>query len=897
VNELNFVRGMAWHDLAKPFFQGNPKHSRAGFLLLAAAGYREEGTVALCHIAGKDLGRNLEQYRQLNGPPLPALLLLCSPLDRLAASTYSFMTQGFSDPAYHAWHNPFTHLPEMQPQLHSRFQARDLSSGFEAPLRAHLLAQTPTAWQMPLNDLLERSRKDLPLVETRLPVIAGKNLLDLLLPYSETYPERTYAPVNDTLLSAHTRLSAVLAWVVYRNLKRASKDILNWTLTLETDTARLPDSSDAIDFVSLRDKTLFSAGEALVRDHIGAQLVRISLSGHRQWTEEAARLDDLKGAQQLTALLRTALKRAITGQLGVVDLADFLWLSESTFDLVYLLPEAVADPLELIQAGYDQALAWLVDGADNPDSLQKLLEADFRAADPPLDLARPRALAALKAELACLGYSVSIEPVQPPQGHPSYGAFTAAFGQRLLEAYRNSLNQSQTPSASLQTALKTLTATEPLAAEEVCSICSTHPVYRPLADRVSDDYFLRKVTHTFRDDPEQPCLSCIARRALAHKQVQVEALHRMIRYDPVTGRLQTGPATDPPMDVPPLLLHTGRLTGLDDYLDLRAAFVRRARRTNSPHPLDIFPTVSYAADSLGNIALLTLQASQAVFAAYSFRSARQQLRELDRIKPLPPVWKIFAEDYDAFCNKVAAEAPHLLDQVEVIQPHLARVLAREARLSHFFEDVAPAFEAAGIRVLALETRYPVGRWLIPAMLLPQALKHLGQTIAVNLLALPDSELDDQARQFLKLAAPPLLDGSIVVFKQKYPIYLVLEAARTLQAELGPLPAAYGLRLGLTDLRGILSSTAPRQALVTLDWLPELLALNDRVDRRSVTLRAADLGRASQEGHWAQAVADARLFIRSGWWGLPETEQQKAAEALTAPGAFEPILFFKTMSRE
>lgn len=900
MNEITFVRGMAWHDVAKPFFLRNARHSRSGFMLLAAAGFREEGTVALCHISGGDLRHNLKQYYQLGGPALSALLLLASPLDRLAASTYSFMAQPPKQPPYHAWHNPFTHLAEVHPQLNLPFQVRNLALHFEEPLRAHLLAEAPPAWQASLTEVLERGYDEQqPLVEVSLPAVTGPRLLDLVLPYSNNYPERTYAPVNDTLLSAHTRLSAVLAWVVYRNLVAQSASLLDWTLTLGPDSARLPDGTDAVDFVSPRDGTAaFSDGQVLVRDHLASRLVRISLSGHRQWVDEAARLDDLKGAQQLTSQFRAAFKRAFAQQLGIDDLADFLWLSESTFDLVYLLPEALGDPAALIQRSYEQAVAWLVEDPANPDSLRRLLDADFRRADPPLQLTEPDALAALKAELACLGYSLSVVRVQPPGDLSDYGAFTAAFGQTLLEAYQTSLTGGQASPASLQMTLETLAATETLTAEDVCSICNTHPVYRPLADRVGDDYFLRKVTHTFRDDPDRPCLSCIARRALAHKQVQVDVLHQMIHHDPETGELQTEPATDPNLDLPPMLLHTGQLIDADDYLDLRAAFVRLARSQHSQRALDIFPTISYAADSLGNVALLTLQATSAVFEAYDYRRARQRVQELTEIERQTPAWSAFEQDFEAFCRRVATQSPDLLDQVEVIQPHPARVLAREARISRFFAAVASALEGAGIRALALETTYPLGRWLVPAMLLPKALKCLSHSLARDLLAVPDEALTGPTRIFLAMTVPALLEGSVVVFKQKYPIYLVLEAARTLQIELkdrSDLPPAYGLRLGFTDLRGILSSASPRQALVTLGQLPELLALNETVDRRSVTLRVADLDR-SPESEWAQQVADARLYVRSSWWGLPEAKRQAVVQALMEQETFDPIIFFKTVAR-
>jgi hypothetical protein len=904
--EIHFVRGIAWHDIAKPFYLGRAKHSRTGFLLLAAAGYQEEATYALCHIAGTELRQNLRQYRELMSEvSLPALLLLSNALDRLAASSYSFMQKDFTPP-FHAWHNPFTHLPEFHLKLEKPLQAKDHTQGIDKPLRENLVSNAPPQWEKTLENLLEiGGKEDKSLSSDRLEPAPGVNPVALLYEYSCTYPERTYPPVNDTVLSEHTRLSAVFAWVVYRNLEAAGDDILDTTITLNEEGAWLPDGSDAVDFVSLdpkRDPRPFAPGQRLVCAHLDGYLVCITFSGHQQWVEDAARLDDMNGAQVLTVRMRTAFKRVLAAQLGVVELAEFLWISESAFDLVYLLPKALGDTdrlEELIQDSYQAAVDWLVDGQDNPDSLRNLLQEDFRRAQPPLDITAPPTMAELKEQLLSLAYNTQIEWVEPPMDKDDYGTFTTTYGTRLLEAYRRSHESRGFPRTALDSAVASLMKFEKTAAEDVCTICGTHPVYGPLADRMPEDEFLKKVTHTFREEPERPCLACITCRALAHKQVQAEMLHQILSYDPGTGRVRAQPTAGGRLRPPPTMFAVAEVKDPDDFLDMGAAFVRLARKSDALHPLDIFPTVSYAADSMGSVAMLTLSTTNAMFEKYDYRPARDWVAKATSAERASPAWDAFLTDYDAFCEQVANTHSHLLEQVQVVEPHLARVLARQARISRFFDAIAGRLEQEGIRVLALDTLYPTGRWLVPAMQLPDTLKILLKAVAADLLAIPGDALDRPTRRFMELTVPPLLDGTVVVFKQKFPIYLVMETERVLRAELAaeqPFAAEgwYGMHLALADTRGTLTGRAAGKGVVTLDALPGLLALNEQVDRHSVTARVADLGRADP---WAQHVADARLFVRSGWWRMNEQERLEAARSLTKEDTFAAVLFLKRTARE
>ncbi len=907
MNEISFVRGIAWHDIAKPFYLGGAKHSRTGFLLLAAAGFRPEATLALCHVSGHDLRENLGQFYDLTDDPLPAVLLLSNALDRLAASSYSLMEEPPKNPPFESWHNPFTRLPEIQPQLDVRFQSKQRHQVIDAALRKKLIEQAPASWRGALEKLLKQGGQlDEPLTwPEKLPPAAGEdgqrvNPIDLFYQYSRFYPERTYPPVNDTLLSEHTRLSAVFAWVVYRNLAEAGADILTQTISPAAEGGQLPDGTDAADFVSPKSKKIgYSPAQALVRDHLGAHLVRISFSGHRQWVEEAARLDDLNGAQVLTARMRDAFKQALADELGAGELAEFLWISESAFDLVYLLPDALGDAAaleRLIQTVYEGAIDRLVDGQDG---LQDLLHDDFRRAEPALDITGPERIAELKQQLLGLVYTLHVEPVWPPADKGKYGAFTAAYGEILLAAYKASLQEPLLPQAALAASAQALHLPEKEPLYDVCTVCGTHPVYADLADRLPDDEHLQKVTHTFRGEPERTCLTCIARRVLAHKQVQVEALHKMLHYDAETGAVRVEPPAEPELDLPPALSAGAKVEGPQDFVDMGAAFVRLARRRDAEHPLDAFPTVSYAADRMGNVAMLTLSATGAVFDEYPYQKAREAIEKLSDTARSAPAWDAFIQDYDAFCHRVAGtkEHSHLLDQVVTVEPHLARVLARQTRISRFFDKVATRLEEAGVRALPLDTTYPAGRWLIPAMSLATGLSALGRSVALDLLAVPETAgdeddqrlaklLDGPTRHFLGLTAPPLLDGTVVIFKQKFPIYLTLEAEAVLRADLAQEPAGYGLRLALADLRGTLTDWTYSQGDVSLDGLPDLLELNRAVDRRTVLLRAGAIQHITPE------LADALTVRRADHVRL----DQKLADQLQRKEVFAPVLFLKKASR-
>jgi hypothetical protein len=900
-----FVRGMAWHDAGKPFAMPTGQHAPLGYWLLRLAGYPGEAEVALAH-GNSSNNKTLRNYFRLGGQPLPAILRLCNLLDQLAADVYS-LNLGPLQTGYHTWQNPFSRLYMASPELEKVFAIRhdDLDDNLHTPLRKRFVESLPASWRTTVTvDTIEKatSLSGDTIGASCLP--DGRHVMGIIERFMSHYPERTYPAPNDTPLDLHCRLSAILAFVAYYNIREAKPE--EWL------TARM---------ASTGDPTPIADPQTVLRDHLAAYLVRITFGGCEKWVEEAIRLDDLNGAQVLMARMRAAFKEALAESMGVAELAQFLWISESAFDLVYLLPRRLGDNdqiRKLICSGYKQALAQLVSDPGDGDSLKALLEQDFQGAE--LDIASDDRLKELEKQLLTLGLGAAVEPIEPAER--DFQAFSAAYGRALLKAYQDSRSGEMILQEALDASLQVMADSEKLDMDDVCTVCGTHPVYKDLADRLPDDEFLKKVTHTFREQPDRLCLTCATRRALAHKQVQVDALHQMLAYDAETGRVQTRPRSEVGLDVPSALVQGGELKG-NELLDLGAAFVRKRYQWDAERPLDIFPTISYAADSLGNVALLTLDATDAVLDAYDYRMAWEWVRKLTPRERGRASEEMFAHPYKALVERMRekwkgqseqeqeAQAAELLGRVQDVQPHLARVLAREACISHFYTSVAGRLEEperdeagkitrAGIRTLALDTTYPTGRWLVPAMELPRALEVLGRAVAADLLAVPDGALDAFTRRFLGLTVPPLLDGTVVVFKQKFPIYLVLEAERTLRKELAQQrPAAdggwYGLRLALADMRGTLTSRAPGKATVTLDELPDRLELNRSVDRRTVTGRAADLGRGAG-AEWAKQVADARLYVRSDWRHKGEEERRQVAKALTEE-AFAPVLFLKRMARE
>jgi hypothetical protein len=140
----------------------------------------------------------------------------------------------------------------------------------------------------------------------------------------------------------------------------------------------------------------------------------------------------------------------------------------------------------------------------------------------------------------------------------------------------------------------------------------------------------------------------------------------------------------------------------------------------------------------------------------------------------------------------------------------------------------------------------------------------------------DLEKRKDAHDFLSLIVPDLLHGAVVLFKQKFPLYLALEAERDIfhQLEISdptnpqgkrsrPGNADwYGFRLGFSDLRGSLSEVGPLHAEATYGNLGTVLDLVKHVDRRTIVQYAKTATYVTPELARAQALVRANQISRT-----------------------------------
>jgi hypothetical protein len=918
-----FVRGMAWHDIGKPFALGTPRHAALGYWLLRLTGYDGEALLALAHGHKKkkfrDLKRGAENkdpkkaeraqnalaveplrryFEESDGESMPGLLVLCNSLDRLAASVYSFQGKGLHQHLeVHSLQNPFSRLPASIVGWEGPFVVPkdDLADVFEKHLWAHMRSELPEAWQAVLTSEAKTNieGKSQPLPDPA-PLPAGKDALQVLLRYMASYPERTYPSVNDTSLEQHCRLSGILAFVVHCNLEEAEEDLLKQRITWADGEPQYPVSDP---------------GE-VVRKHLKASLVRVAFEGHRALYESAVRVDDLHGARELADQMRETFKRALAHELSVPDLAEFLTISESQFDLIYLLP-AEGEPLEMkIKSAYERALGQIV------GQVADRLEWDF----PQIAGHRRQ----LRQQLSDISYSLRVIPVKVPQKDIiDFDDFAAKYGESLLQAYIDSQTYVVFPAVNWPDWTKRCDNAEPLTAAETCQVCGNYPILTPsddLSDEDKEQWQTRHdyAAHIFRGEREQLCLSCVARRTLAYGTIarQVDPLvHPMLKLDSSKPGLwlTTLPAEGP--DLPPLLAPAVRLTRDDQMEDMNAFYVRYrvTRKGVDRSTLDIFPTTGYAADATSNVVLLSLQPQKAsLFACYPYDKVikefePEQSTSHSLIDGHTALWH---ETFVRFYRKVVKkERPELSEPIRHVQPHLARVMERIKRIQGFYEDlyhrlagVEPYLDDVSprLRVLPLDTEYPTLRLLLPADQLDKVLQRLEQAVTETLFSARSAEKDCQALHgLLKLLVPDLLHGVVVLFKHKFPLYLVLEAERDLfnqlemtdkRKETSERPSRsdwYGLRLAFTDLRGTLSEVGPKRAEVSYADLGTVLDLTKAVDRRTV------LQRAEAETYLSTELADALTLIRTKRTDLTPDQ----AEALNQSGVFPSVLFLKRATRE
>jgi hypothetical protein len=732
------------------------------------------------------------------------------------------------------------------------------------------------------------------------PLPAGDDALQVVRRYMAHYPERTYPSVNDTSLEQHCRLSGILAFVVYRNLERNKSGLLEQDITYDGEEIHYPEENP----------------EGVVQKHLQASLVRVAFEGHRSQYKSAGRVDDLLGARAQTDRTRKAFKLALAKELDAPDLADQLTISESQFDLVYLLPGEEAQAKEYIRAAYERALDRVA--AEVADELER----DF----PQISGER----AELRRQLGEIAYGVSVVPLAVPEmGSGSFGEFAAEYGRQLLNAYQASLKYAIYPWLDGGNRVE---GSSPggTALTETCQACGNFPPLVP-TEGLNDEERARwergrdYAAHTFRGEREQLCLSCVTRRTLSHGEIarQVDPIvHPMWEPAGAGGWRLIRPSDGP--DVPPLSATFVGLSGDQVMEDAGAFFIRcRAQRPGADcSQIDIFPTTTYAADANGNLVLLALRPRPGtLFACYPYDEAIAAFdpeEELPSSGGLVEMWQASFVDfhnpirkkYERDLHKAQGgseqsqqKIPDPSEPIRHVHPHLARVMERIQHIRRFYVDLYKhlAEDSPRLRVLPLDTDYPTLRLLVPADQLDEVLDRLEQAVTETLLSARAAGEEHQTLHgLLKLLAPDLLHGAIILFKHKFPLYLALEAERDLFRQLQSSDPAdrrderkcpgnaqwYGLRLAFTDLRGTLSQVGPTLAEVTYADLGTALNLVQDVDRRTVLLRAETAQYLSGE------LADAQVIKRANRIGLARQQ----AELLNQERTFPPVLFIKQAIR-
>lgn len=861
-----FVRGLAWHDLGKPFALSTQRHAPLGYWLLQLGAATGEARVAWAH--GNPDNTALKGYLQTLESSLPAVLLLSNSLDRLAASVYSFQTRDLARTVKIPWHsrqNPFTRLPEALTVGGPRL-IDAIPQQWEDPLWAAAIndPHLPGEWRAALTATAKQQAEGSPQT-VAAPLPAGADALKVLRQAMTRFPERTYPAVNDTSLEQHGRLAGILGFVVYRNLEQDPAGKATWlegAITLEGDTLSKPDNP-----------------QGAVREHLSASLLRITFEGIRQSFENAARVDDLLGALKLAERLRQHFKAALAEQLQAPELGEFLPISEGEFALSYLLPGNEADLRAQVQQAYADAIQRLA-----AEVIAKRLRRDF----PEADAYRPD----LEKQWLALPYGLRMLPVPAPRDN-RFDFFAAEYGKRLLQAYVESQTYAPVPEAA-----PAGLSSSPLPVAETCDVCGTHPIWQPPAemDEADQAEWPRRrnfAAHIFRGEREQICLSCAARRELAFGAVakRLEAIvHPMLKPGAQAGlwraaQPETGPA------LPPFLSAAVQLTASDDLADAGACFVRYHRTPNGVDKteIDLFPTVSYAADANGNVVLLTLSPTPRLFEAYDYQPALKVCADHAQDDHDAELWQ---QAFADFIVSVEKEGKADMAPLHTVEPHLARVMERSAWIQRFYAALEAQLSTAAhegqrpMRVLPLGVDFPTLRLLLPADRLDDALRLLDQVVTETLFSATCNtkpEVRRKQHEFLRLITPDLLHGAVILFKHKFPLYLALEAERALFRQLATSKDAwYGFRLACSDLRGSLSEIGPLDATLTYGNLGEVLELVEKVDRPTL------LQYAETRQNVSAALAQAQAVVRANHIGRTQVGyvQRLAAD----PALFDAVFF-------
>lgn len=969
---LTFVRGMFWHDIAKPLYLGNEKHTAVGYTFLSALGCPGEALVALSHAnAGKMLEKVYHPHHPFADHSLPSYLALTSALDVLSSVTYSLEETEETKLPNPSAQNPFSRLPlshkddEGNEYLGLIASTQDVGVFTREKFAQHfwrMLESSLGHWPNPVktNGVLKDFNDATALISTLQTVPHEKTRAHLEM-YQNLCGERTYPAPNDTALREHTRLSAALAYIVYANLldrDDRDSDFLRWRIYRDQDLSSwwIDAEDEEHSLKEFAQQWAASPGAMrMVIAHLGCQSVRVCFTGLQDLFDNAVRLDDLTGVRELLKpddemrpSLKTAFKRHFAlallqlscpnATLADVDdglpgstLADILPLSEGLFDAVYLIPACY--PRDAIENAAMEAYhnAWDEIAAGR---VIKVIRGDFKDFSKVLGLKEWED--EVKAQLARLSLSVAVRPVEKPELEgDDFRKWMADFGNNLLKVFKGIHHAVAVPRDQMSAWLAQAEKERKEGYETVCDVCGANPADPEFNRLVPVEPRLQIVVHRRGNEWERICRSCVGLRALAHGVRKAEPLERMIQPDG-EDHIRV-PVSDPEgaPKLPPGLPRGRFPLQKDEHKDMGVAFVRWRERGKS---LDIFPTVSYAADNEGNVALLTLMVGDELFGQYTYEADPDLVAKWGGVN---------AENWHTYYHNVIGEAKKIIveearkkgecrieeaqEEAERraagmlhVEPHIARVMTRIRLLDQFYTKLPSLLEQVPLRTLSLQAEYPMVRVLVPAAQVTETLTALEASLAGDLFSATwpqDDQQDlreekrrkaierDKSRELLSAVLPPLLLGAVVVFKEKQPLYLVLEAERLLRRRLAGADAAQldgsgqryvkttgwtGLRLGLCDLRGTLAERGPWQGQVLWRDLGDTIELEDAVDRVTV-LRKGVLSRDAD----LIPLAEALTYIRAdrAGWKTEKKSRRELAEELCRESLFRPVLFLKHLTRE
>ena len=934
---LTFVRGMFWHDIAKPLYLGNEKHAAVGYAFLSALGCTKEALVALSHANPKT---TLEQVFYRHHPAadhsLPSYLALTGALDVLASVTYSLEEtdpgkNGLPKPSAQ---NPFTRLPlcdKDDKNLGLIASSSDPGVFTREKFAQHFwkMVESTLGYRPDLvkddGGLANEDFNNAAAILSVLQSIPSAKIRAHLERYQYLCGERTYPAPNDTALREHTRLSAVLAYVVYANLLNRGDDFLRWRIYRDQylGSWRLDARED--DY-SLERFTRWEASPGAMRTVIAnsdGQLVRVCFTGLQNLFDNAVRLDDLTGVRELLkpddksrpslktdfkrhfalALLRLSCPDAtladVEGGLPGGTLADILPLSEGLFDAIYLIPachtkKAIEKAaLDAYRAAWDEIITRRV---------IKVIWGDLADFAGVLKLAEWKD--EIKTQLTGLPISIVVRRVKKPELEgDDFRKWMATFGDQLLQAFKDIREAVAVSREQMSGWLIQAEKERKEGLDTVCDVCGANPADPEFNSLVPIEPRLQIVVHRRGNEWEHICRGCIGLRALAHGVRKAEPLERMIQPQG-TGHICVQDSKQKGDPKPPPGLPRGCFPlEKKEHKDLIAAFVRWREPGKS---LEVFPTVSYAADDEGNVALLALTAGPALFEPYDYRRGREQAKA--RTGEDAGNWRKY---FEGVVHWAEENRPELVEGMLKVESHQARVMTRIRLLDEFYQALPGKIERwkEPIRTLSLQAEYPLVRVLVPAARLPDALAALETSLSRDLFSALWEGCEKETRCLLAAILPPLLLSSVVVFKEKYPLYLALEAERVLMQRLAEAPANQywsrplgkkeekprppdswaGLRLGLCDLRGTLAAQGPWQGQILWKELGKVVQLEKSVDRVTVLRK----GILEQEPEM-KPLADALALIRAN---VVRGTDLKTVKCLENPSLFRPVLFLKRLTRE